>query len=85
VIGKPGDRIAVDTPKVGQHQRVGVIKRVEKHEGVVAYEVRWDDGATSVLRPSAGSVRILPKPEAKIGAKSQTPAKAGAKPKTRKI
>ena len=53
-----GDRIAVETERVGQHEREGEILEVI-HGATVSYRVRWDDGHESILTPAAGAVRKL--------------------------
>jgi hypothetical protein len=52
-----GDRIVVESERVAQPPRRGVV------EEVIAVEpprlrVRWDDGHTSVVAPEAGVARI---------------------------
>jgi uncharacterized protein DUF1918 len=54
-----GTRIAVETERVGQPEREGEVLEVVRHDDVVAYRVRWDDGHESIFTPSVGSVRIL--------------------------
>jgi hypothetical protein len=61
-----GDRIVVESEKVGQAAREGVILEMIEASYGVRYRVRWDDGHESTIRPSAGSARIVaqeaPKP-----------------------
>jgi uncharacterized protein DUF1918 len=53
-----GDRIAVETERVGQHEREGEI--LELIQGpTISYRVRWDDGHESILTPAAGAIRKL--------------------------
>jgi hypothetical protein len=56
---KVGDRIAVETEHVGEPEREGEILEVMEGDGTAALRVRWTDGHESMLRPSAGSVRVL--------------------------
>lgn len=56
---KPGDRIAVETERVGQPERLGEILEIIEGPITVSYRVRWDDGHESVLTPAAGSVRVV--------------------------
>ncbi len=49
-----GDRIEVESEKVGEPPRTGV---VVKADGMIT--VRWDDGTESSFIPSAGSLRVL--------------------------
>lgn len=60
MIGKIGDRIIIETEKVGQRAREGEILEVFDSPLGVNYRVRWDDGHESEIRPSAGSARIVP-------------------------
>ena len=52
-----GDRIIVESEKVGTPPRVGEILAVSSGVGV-EYSVRWADGHESSYRPAAGSSRI---------------------------
>jgi hypothetical protein len=54
---KVGDRIVIEPAKVTQPGRAGTIEEVLREEPPT-YRVRWDDGRTSVLAPSAGGARI---------------------------
>ncbi len=54
-----GDRIVVESEKVGQAAREGEILEVIEASYGVRYRVRWDDGHESTIRPSAGSARIV--------------------------
>jgi len=60
---KAGDRIVIESERVGQHVREGEILEVFESPLGVNYRVRWDDGHESEIRPSAGSARIIPAPE----------------------
>ena len=62
---KPGDRIIVESEKVGQPTREGEILEVSHTQFGVSYDVRWDDGHRTSFRPSAGSARIVAKAPAK--------------------
>jgi len=57
VKGHIGDRIVVESERAAQAGRAGVIEKVLEEEPP-RYEVRWDDGHTSILSPSAGAARI---------------------------
>ncbi len=57
--GKPGDRILIDSARVGEHRREGVILRVIDSPLGTRYEVRWEDGHETTLRPTAGSARVV--------------------------
>ncbi len=55
-----GDRIIVESEKVAQPSRAGVIEEVLQ-EDPTRVRVRWEDGHSSVLTPSAGAARITPR------------------------
>jgi hypothetical protein len=54
-----GDRIIVESEKVGKAPREGDIVEVIESPLGVRYSVRWDDGHESTFRPAAGSSRIV--------------------------
>lgn len=56
---KVGDRIVVETEKVGQPLREGAITEVIESPTGTRYHVRWDDGHESTFQPSGGSARII--------------------------
>lgn len=60
MIGKAGDRIVLESEKVGKPVREGEILEVFESPSGVNYRIRWDDGHESEFRPSAGSARIVP-------------------------
>lgn len=55
-----GDRIVVESDKVGVPARQGEILEVLPHESRVEFRVRWDNGHVTEIRPSGGTYRILP-------------------------
>lgn len=57
---KPGDRIVIESERVGQPAREGEILEIAQSAAGPSYEVRWDDGHRSSFRPAAGSARIIP-------------------------
>jgi hypothetical protein len=61
--GRVGDRIRVESERVGQASREGEILEVEDSPVGVSYRVRWDDGHESSFRPHAGSARIIAREE----------------------
>jgi len=67
--GQVGDTIVVESEKVDQARRTGVIEEV-LGESPPRFRVRWEDGRTTIFAPSSGSVTI------KAAAK-KTRAKAG--------
>jgi hypothetical protein len=54
---QPGDVIVVESERVAQPARRGVIEEVLQEEPP-RLRVRWDDGHASILTPSAGTARI---------------------------
>ena len=63
------DRIIIESKKVTQPGRAGVVEEVLQ-ENPPRYRVRWDDGHESIFSPSAGSARIE-KAKTKAKAKRQ--------------
>jgi hypothetical protein len=59
MVAKVGDRIVVESEKVGQPDREGTILEVIEASYGTRYRVQWDDGHESTIRPSAGSARIV--------------------------
>jgi hypothetical protein len=59
MLEKVGDRIVVESERVGQADREGTILEVVEASYGTRYRVRWDDGHESTIRPSAGSARII--------------------------
>lgn len=59
-----GDRIVMDSDKVGVPARQGEILKVTTHETHTEFQVRWDDGHVTEIRPSGASFRIVAKPGA---------------------
>jgi hypothetical protein len=59
MVARVGDRIIVESEKVGQAAREGVILEVIEASYGIRYRVRWDDGHESTIRPSAGSARTI--------------------------
>jgi hypothetical protein len=57
VKGHVGDRIVVESERVAQPGRAGVIEEVLQEEPP-RYLVRWEDGRTSSFAPSAGVAKI---------------------------
>ncbi len=59
--GKVGDRVSMESERVGQSPREGVILEVLESGESTHYRVRWEDGHESTFFPTAGSIRIIPK------------------------
>ena len=57
-----GDRISIESEKVGTRPREGEILEVIESATGPHYRVRWEDGHESDFRPAAGSARIIPAP-----------------------
>lgn len=57
--GNVGDRVVVESERVGQAAREGEILEVLGTASEVHYRVRWQDGHESYFFPSAGSVTII--------------------------
>jgi Domain of unknown function (DUF1918) len=57
MIGNAGDTIVIESERVGTSARKGVIEDVVQ-EHPRRYKVRWENGHTSILAPSAGSAHI---------------------------
>ena len=60
-----GDRIVIESEKVGQAAREGEILEVIEASYGIRYRVRWDDEHESTIRPTAGSARIIDRPTPK--------------------
>jgi len=52
-----GDRIVVESERVSQAPRRGIVEEILQDEPP-RLRVRWDDGHTSIVAPAAGAVRI---------------------------
>ena len=58
--GKVGDRIRIDSGKVGIPAREGEILEVIASPSGAHYRVRWADGHETDIRPAGGSALIIP-------------------------
>lgn len=57
---KIGDRIIVESERVGKPTREGeILEVIESTTTGTRFRVRWDDGHESTFWPKAGSVRIV--------------------------
>ncbi|MEX1168999.1 MAG: DUF1918 domain-containing protein [Chloroflexota bacterium] len=56
-----GDRIVLDSDKVGIPTRQGEILEITPHETHPEFRVRWDDGHVTEIRPAGASYRIVSK------------------------
>jgi Domain of unknown function (DUF1918) len=55
--GQVGDTVIVESERVTMSARTGVIEEVLQQEPP-RYQVRWEDGHTSIFVPAAGVARI---------------------------
>ena len=63
--GKIGDRIIIESEKVGHPPREGEVLEVIVKPSGTDYRVRWEDGHESSIRPSGGSARFVSVAKAK--------------------
>ena len=63
--GKAGDKIIIESEKVGTPDREGEILEVLPSPTSAHYRVRWNDGHESDIRPAGGSARIVAAPASK--------------------
>jgi hypothetical protein len=61
VVGKVGDRLIMESERIGQSPREGEILEVLGAGEGVHYRVHWEDGHESTFFPSAGSITIVHK------------------------
>jgi hypothetical protein len=73
--GNVGDRVVVESERVGQAAREGEIVEVLGTASEVHYRVRWRDGHESYFFPSAGSLTVIHK-RSKQGRSGRTVPKA---------
>jgi hypothetical protein len=59
-VGRTGDHVSVESERVGESTREGVILEVLSTGDALHYRVRWEDGHESVFYPSGGSLSITP-------------------------
>lgn len=57
---RKGDRISIDSSKVGEAPRHGKVLKVIEHDYGTSYHVLWDDGHESTFRPTAGTLHVEP-------------------------
>jgi hypothetical protein len=72
-----GDRIVVESEKVGTSSREGEILETRETEAGTRYRVRWDDGRETSFLPASGSARIVPGLTKSVSSPKR--AKAGSK------
>ena len=69
MIGNVGDTVVIESERADGTSRRGVIEEVLQDQPP-RYQVRWEDGHTSILTPSAGSARIEQKKRPRRKAKA---------------
>jgi hypothetical protein len=57
---RPGDRIVIDSTKVGSPPREGEVLEVIRGEVSVSYRVAWADGRQTLIAPKLGNARVVP-------------------------
>ncbi len=57
--GKAGDRLLVESERVGRPSRGGEILEVLTTATGIHYRVRWDDGRRTTFFPGGASVKII--------------------------
>jgi Domain of unknown function (DUF1918) len=62
---KAGDRIEIESETVGTPAREGEIVEVIQGAISVRYRIRWGEGHESVMTPSGGTARIIPRKASK--------------------
>jgi Domain of unknown function (DUF1918) len=67
--GQVGDTIVVESERATAAARTGVIEEV-LHKEPPRYQVRWEDGHTSIFTPAAGVARIERKRRPRAKAKT---------------
>jgi Domain of unknown function (DUF1918) len=72
-----GDRIRIESERVGQQSRAGVVEEVLMQDPP-RLRVRWDDGHESIVAPTSGAAMVEPRQKAKAKATGRTRARAGA-------
>ncbi len=71
MIGNVGDTLVIESERADATGRMGVIEEVLEGQPP-RYRVRWEDGHSSILAPSAGSARIEQKKRARAKTKATT-------------
>lgn len=74
---KVGDRVSIDSFKVGQPRRTGTVQNVAEGISGIRYLVRWDDGHESFFSPSGGNL-IVEQGRARKRNNAKTPARKTA-------
>jgi hypothetical protein len=69
MVGSVGDTVIVESERLNTPARTGVIEEVLQ-EQPPRYQVRWQDGHTSIFAPAAGVARIEQKKRPRAKAKA---------------
>ncbi len=62
VEGRVGDRVLLESERIGRAAREGEILEVLGAGEGIHYRVRWEDGHESTFFPSGGSLTIIHRP-----------------------
>ena len=58
-VAKVGDTVVLESERVGESDRAGVVLEVLDRGDAPHYRVRWEDGHETTIFPNAGSLRIF--------------------------
>ena len=61
MVAKVGDRIVIESQKVGTPVREGDILEVIEASYGIRYRVHWNDGHETTIHPAPGITRTIPK------------------------
>lgn len=63
MVTRVGDRLVVESEKVGRPAREGIILEIIEAPYGTRYRVLWDDGHESTIHPTAGSAQTVHPPK----------------------
>lgn len=75
-----GDRVRVESTKVGQTRREGLVTGVVGH----LLRIKWSTGEESTVAPGPGSVAVIGKVRKSAGKKAAAPSKTAKVTKSKK-
>ena len=81
---KTGDRVSLDTKKVGQPRRAGVVRSITQGISGIRYEIAWNDGSISVIAPGGGILLVEGRSPRSSTSKRPKPKAQATKSKARK-
>ena len=58
--GKAGDRVTLDSERVGMPAREGEIVETVQRGDATRYRIRWSDGRETTVSSTTGSLRVVP-------------------------